>query len=197
MNVDWRRTSRARYAETRLAGERGFSALEFLVIIVIVCVVVAIGVPTLHSRAKVTVLDANMRTLASMVSSQVLEGYFTAYHSPTDGTSDEYLSDHLTATMEAADKASFVNPYVGSNQGRAIVSSNSLPADAQSRGPAVLITDCSEAQYKVFDALPVASRGTLAGSLVVEFNSTTQTVDVFYVDGKGNKSPSVVQVPMA
>lgn len=197
MNVDGGHGCRARWVETRLAGERGFSALEFLVIIVIVCVVVAIGVPTLHSRAKATVLDANMHTLASMVSSQVLEGYTTTYNPPTDGASDSYLSDHLTATLRSAGKASFVNPYVSANQGRTIVSSDSLPADAQVKAPAVLITDCSEAQYTVFDALPVASRHLLVGSLVVEFNSTSQTLDVFYVDGQGNRSPSVVQVPMA
>jgi Tfp pilus assembly protein FimT len=40
---------------------QGFSALELLVIVVIVCVVAAIGVPVLHARAKVSVLSQNLQ----------------------------------------------------------------------------------------------------------------------------------------
>jgi type II secretory pathway pseudopilin PulG len=197
MNVDEWQAPQSPGIGVRSRGEGGFSALEFLVIIVIVCVVVAIGVPTLHSRARSAVLDANMHTLASMVSSQVLEGYTTLYNPPTGGASDSYLSDHLTASLGSAGKAGFVNPCESASQGRAVVNSDSLPTGAEAKAPAVLITDCAEAQYTVFNALPASSRHLLAGSLVVEFNATAQTVDVFYVDAGGNKSPNVVAVPMA
>ena len=195
MSADAGRAPQVRHMKMRLSGERGFSVLELLVIIVIVCVVIAIGVPTLHSRARAAVLDANMRTLASMVSSQVLEGYSTTFNPPVNGSADYYLNDHLAMALKTAGKASFVNPYVGSSQGHSIVNSDSLPADPLVKAPAVVVTNCANAQYDMFDSLPAASRRLLAGSLVVAFNSTAKTLDVFYVDGKGNKSPSVVSAP--
>jgi competence protein ComGC len=111
----------------RLCGERGFRVLELLVIIVIVCVVIAIGVPTLHSRARAAVLDANMRALASMVSSQVLEGYSTTFNPLANGSADYYLNDHLAMALRTAGKASFVNPYVGSSQGHSIITATCCP----------------------------------------------------------------------
>ncbi len=99
--------------------------------------------------------------------------------------------------LRTAGKASFVNPYVGSSQGRAIVNSDTPPADPQVKAPAVLVTNCADAQYDAFDSLPAASRRLLAGSLVVAFNSTAKTLDVFYVDGKGNKSPRMISTPIA
>ena len=168
--------------------EGGFSALELLVVIVIVCTVVAIGVPALHSRAKSAVLDTNMHTLAAMITSQVLEGYSTDYNPPVNGFSDYYLN---------AGQTSFVNPCVGGSDGRAVVNSDTLPADPQAKAPAVFVTDCAEAQYAAFDSLPVAARHLLAGSLVVGFDSGSKMLGVFFVDAKGNKSPNVVQVPMA
>jgi type II secretory pathway pseudopilin PulG len=197
MTGERRRAPSGRRPTAGSFAEGGFSALELLVVIVIVCTVVAISVPALHSRAKSAVLDTNMHTLAAMITSQVLEGYSTDYNPPVNGFSDYYLNDHLTTSLATAGQTSFVNPCVGGSDGRAVVNSDTLPADPQAKAPAVFVTDCAEAQYAAFDSLPAAARHPLAGSLVVEFDSASNMLDVFFVDGGGNKSPNAVQVPMA
>ena len=75
MNVNFQQPVGTRGVGSRGSSERGFSALELLVIVVIVCVLVAIGVPALHSRAKASVLGANLQSLGSLVNEQVMEGY--------------------------------------------------------------------------------------------------------------------------
>ena len=75
--------------------ESGITALELLVIVVIIAAVVAVGVPTIHSRAESAVLDANMRSLASLVQEELMQGYHTAYQASGVGRADTYLSSRL------------------------------------------------------------------------------------------------------
>lgn len=187
--------SRRQRVSVRAADEGGFSALELLVIAVIVCTVVAIGVPTLHSRAKAAVLDANVQSLASIVSGLVVEGYSTTYEEPGHKAKGDFVSDHLQSVLEGMGATGYMNPLVGAADGRKIVNSATLPDDPRSAAPAVFITDCGEVQYEVFDALPAVSRDSFAGTIVVAFDTASLTVDVFYVDAKSNKSPSLVKVP--
>ena len=79
---------------------QGFSALELLVIVVIVCVVAAIGIPVLHAQAKVCVLSQNLQTLGEMVGEQVMEGYFSDYRPSGEGDPTVYLSTHLEESLE-------------------------------------------------------------------------------------------------
>lgn len=177
------------------ADERGFSTLELLVIIVIVCAVVAIGVPTLHARAKASVLEANLQTLGSMVSAQVSEGYSPEYRSAGAGEPAFFLSNHLEESLSAAGKGDFKNPFINTEGGRAVVNGRTVPIDPQGAAPAVLITDSSEYQYLPFGALPEASRRLMAGTLIIAFNAEAGTVDVFYVRTDGRRSTDVVSVP--
>ena len=179
-----------------LSSERGFSALELLVIVVIVCVLVAIGVPTLHSRAKASVLDANLQGLGSLVNEQVIEGYSPEYRPSGEGDPEIYLSTHLEESLSTTDKAGYANPIVGSAGGRVVLNSSAVPADPQSVPPAVLITDSPQCQYLSFNALLDTSRRLLAGTLIIAFNPEARSVDVFFVDGDGRKSADVVSVPM-
>jgi Tfp pilus assembly protein PilE len=153
MNVDFQQPVGMRGIGSPGSSERGFSALELLVIVVIVCVLVAIGVPALHSRAKASVLSANLQSLGAMVNEQVMEGYSTEYRQSGEGDPSSYLSTHLEEGLSTAGKAGYTNPVVGSEKGRVILSSRSVPTDPQSVPPAVFITDSPQCLYLSFSAL--------------------------------------------
>jgi prepilin-type N-terminal cleavage/methylation domain-containing protein len=175
--------------------ERGFSALELLVVVVIVCVVIAIGVPTLHSRAKESVLEANLQSLGSLVNEQVMDGYSPDYRPSGEGDPDDYLSTHLEESLSVGGKAGYANPMAGSQGDRVVLNSSAVPTSPESATPAVLITDSLQCQYLSFSTLPDASRRLLAGTLVVAFCPEARAVDVFFVDANGQKSDDVVNIP--
>ena len=203
MNVDWRRpvrtrplgVSRRQGSDALRAGESGFSALELLVIVVIVCVVVAIGVPSLHAQAKTSVLDLNLRSLGVMVEEHVLEGYSPEYKPSGEGDPANCLSARLEESLHAIGGAGYMNPVAGSDMGRTILNSRSVPKNPGSVPPAVFMTDAPECQYQTFGSLAETSRRLLAGALIVAFNTQASTVDVFYVDEDGRASDKAVRVP--
>jgi type II secretory pathway pseudopilin PulG len=175
--------------------EGGFSALEVLVIVVIVCVVAAIGVPTLRDRAKASVLEVNLESLGSLVAEQAMQDYDPDYRASGDGDPTRYLSTHLEELLNIAGESGYVNPIVGSQNGRVVLNSRTLPTDARSVPPAVFMTDATQCQYVFFSALSDTSRRALAGTLIVAFNREARTVDVFFVEADGQKSANVVSVP--
>ncbi|HLA83116.1 MAG TPA: type II secretion system protein [Thermoleophilia bacterium] len=180
----------------RLDSEKGFSALELLVIIVIVCTLVGIGVPVLHAQTKQSVLDSNLRSLGSMVKESVAEGYSPEYLASGEGDPAAYLSLQLEHNLSAAGEAGYINPFVGSASGRVVINGRAIPSDPESAAPAVFITDAAEAQYHAVDALPETVRRLLSGTLVIAFDPSSLFIDVFYIDGEGNKSPAAVNVPI-
>ena len=179
--------------------ERGITVLEVLIIIVVVCVVVAVGAPILHSRSRAAVLDANMRSLASMVQEEALAGYRWDYSSDGSDTADIYLSSHLvTLLREAVGRTVYVNPYASSRTSSTILNSAQITADADVVPPAVFLTNSPDCRYDAFNALPFeTARRHLTGTIMVDFDAEGRNVDVFYVDAGGNKSPRVIRVPMA
>lgn len=190
MSISRQPISRRRSASD--SAERGFSALELLVIVVIVCVLAAIGIPSLHARAKTTVLQANLQTLAETVSEQVLEEYSTEYRPSGEGDPEDHLSTHLEQSLGAA---GYVNPVVGADGGRVILNSGSVPTDPASLPPAIFITDSPRCLSQSFDDLPDASRRLLVGTLIVAFDAESCTVEVFYVDENGRASAEAIRVP--
>jgi hypothetical protein len=188
------RAGLARGSPTR--GSRGFSALELLVIAAIVCVVVAIGVPTLHARAKTSVLEANLASLGSIVGQQAADGYSPEYRQSGQGDPTKYLSNHLETSLHQTGRGSYVNPTVDAAEGHAIVNTSIPPSDPQSIPPAVLITDSPQYRYVLFNTLAETARRTLAGTLVVAFDTQGKSIDVFFVDAGGQKSVTVVSVPL-
>ena len=179
-------------ARARRSSERGFSVLEVLVIIVIVCVVAAIGVPVLHARAKLSVLSQNLGTLSQMVDEQVAEGYSISYRPSGQGDPKIYLSSHLEESLAAMGAAGFVNPLVGSKNGRVVLNSSTTSTDPPRVSPAVLITDSPAYQYYAFAGLAPEVRHLLAGALVVALDSTARSVDVFYVKSDGTRSTDMM-----
>lgn len=181
------------------SGQEGITALEILVMVVIVGVIAALGIPAIHTRSKSAVLDANMRSLASIVEEEGLQGYDTSYRATGAGSADAYLSSRLEVLFrEAGGKARYVNPCASRTTARTILNSSTVCTDPSQAPPAVFITDAADCRYDVFDSLPYdAGRHLLSGAIVVHFNTPARTVDVFYVDAAGNKSPRVVHVPVA
>lgn len=180
-----------------MSSDDGFSILEVLVIILIVSVIAAIGVPTLHRTGVNAVLDGNVRNLASLVEEEMLQGLDNTYRQTGEGSPKQYLSSSLEHVLgQAVGAARYSNPQAETPPADAILNSASVPADASSASPAVFITDNPECRYEVFDAHPDdADRKRLAGSLVVQFNSVVRSVDVFYVDQSGNKSADMSRFP--
>jgi hypothetical protein len=195
MSIEVHRPVAARGLRSSPCAEGGFSVLEVLVIVVIVCVVAAIGIPTLRDRAKGSVLELNLESLGSFVMEEAMEGYSPDYRPSGEGSPARYLSTHLEESLDLAGKAGYVNPVVGSGEGRVVLNSSVAPKDPLSVPPAVFITDAPECEYLFFNALPDASRLLLAGTLIVAFNPEARTVDVFFVDRNGHKSTNVVTVP--
>lgn len=174
----------------------GFSASELLVIAVIVCVVAAIGVPVLHSRAKDSVLVQNLQTLGQMVAEQATEGYLSKYRPSGKGDPTVYLSTHLEESLDAMGKAGYANPMVRSGNKRLVLNSSTISTDPPLVPLAVIITDSPEYQYQAFVGLAEDNRRLLAGSLVVAFNLKARTVDLFYVTSDGKQSADMISLPL-
>jgi hypothetical protein len=195
MSVDRRVSGGMRRVGPTCRSEGGFSALELVVIIIIVCSMVAVGVPVLHSRAKAAVLEINSQSLGAMVEEFVVEGYSAQYRPTGEGDPQKHLSTHLEEALNAAGSAGYVNPLEGSKDGRVVLNSGSRPAGPLSVPPAVFITNAPECQYKAFSDLSLADRLLLAGTIVVAFSSVTHTVDLFSIDADGQESAIVVSIP--
>jgi type II secretory pathway pseudopilin PulG len=191
--------SRRVSACSTVSRQHGFSVLEVLVIVAIVSVIAALAVPRIHTKAREAFLDSNMRSLASTVQDLVLEGFDSAYRSTDDGGADTYISTNLeTSLRESAGKAQYVNPYARSTTSRTIINSSTVAGDPAITPPAVFVTDNPACRYDSFDSqLDVATRRQLAGTIMVQFNAPEGRLDVFFVDGAGNRSAQVVHVPLA
>jgi prepilin-type N-terminal cleavage/methylation domain-containing protein len=184
-------------SSTRPSRDLGFTVMELLVVIAIVSVLAAIGLPSLFRTSATAVLDGNARNLATLVGEEMLEGYNKTYRQTGEGSPNGCLSSRLEYLLgQAVGAARYSNPRVDGTKAFVILNSSSIPVDTSSASPAVFITDNPECCYEGFEAQQYdAYRQRLAGSLVVQFNTTTQSVDVFYVDPSGSKSDDVVRFP--
>jgi hypothetical protein len=179
----------------RAGAEKGFSTLEVLIIIVVVCAVVAIGVPRLHRGADAAVLDANLQSLGATVNSEVSEGYSPEYKASGEGDPRIYISSALEETLTDGFSTTYTNPFVGREKGTQVVNSPALALESGFIAPAVLITDWSDCQYFSFAQMSPNLRRLLAGALIVSFNPLAKTIDVYFVDQHGRGSIAVVSVP--
>jgi hypothetical protein len=128
----------------------------------------------------------------------MMQGYHTAYQASGVGRADTYLSSRLEQVLSAAlGGARYVNPYA-SDRKRAdiVVNSSAVPSDPLLTPPAVFITDNIQCAYDAFDTeTNQLGRRYLPGSLLVEFNSGAASIEVFYVNREGNRSPDVTRLP--
>jgi prepilin-type N-terminal cleavage/methylation domain-containing protein len=176
----------------------GFSLLEALVVVAIVSTVVGIGVPTLHARARLAVLDSNERNLAALVEGEIVSGFNFGYQPSGSTSPDSSLSTHLESLLrDATGKARYVNPIAARATAYVVVNSHELPVGPSLTPPAVYITDNPDCRFEVFNSLSQQYRLHLAGALLIFFNSGTNMVDIFYVDSGGLRSPRMVSLPAA
>jgi type II secretory pathway pseudopilin PulG len=175
--------------------EAGFSVLEVLIIVVVVCSVVAIGVPVLHRGADAAVLDSNLQTLGAMVSEEMVEGYSAQYKAEGEGDPQVHASCALQEALTESEPRPYVNPFVGQVEGTQVINSHDLDLGSGFTAPAVFITDWNDCQYQAFPDTPPDFQKLLAGTLVVAFNASADTIDVYYVDQHGKGSVAIVSVP--
>ena len=173
-----------------------FSVLELLVIAVIVCVVAAIGLPTLHAQAKTSVLEMNLQSLAALVEEQAAEGYSTEYRESGQGSSARYLSTCLEASLGDSDNGGYVNPTASSANGHAVLNTSLPPTVPQATRPAILITNSPRYQYVFFNTIDKSARAAIAGTLIITFDESALSVEVFFVNATGKKSASVETIPL-
>lgn len=173
----------------------GFSVMEILVIVAIVAVVAAIGVPTLHRSSVRAVLDANARNLAALVEEEMLQGLDSTYRQTGEGSPTKFLSNRLEYILEQArGSARYVNPEADGVPADVVLNSAVVPVDRAFGFPAVFITGNPACTFEAFDTqLDPTGRGLLAGSMVIQFNTAVGSVDVFFVDRDGNRSPGVAR----
>ena len=174
---------------------RSVTILEGLIIVVVVCTVVAIGLPVLHRGANAAVLDSNLQSLGALVNEKVIEGYSAAYKPSGEGDAQRYVSSVLEQDLAASGTFVYANPFVAKSKGTSIINAHDVPLAPGFVAPAVLLTDAADWQYSAPPALSAGERLMLAGTLVVAFDNGDQTIDVYFIDQRGQGSQAEVSVP--
>jgi hypothetical protein len=178
-----------------MRGQRGMRALEALIIVVVICTVIAIGLPVLHRGASAAILDSNLQSLGTMVNEKVSEGYSPAYKASGEGDAQRYVSSVLEEDLKASGVAVYANPFVAKSEGTAVINAHQVSFAPGFVAPAVLLTDAADWQHIALSDLSPGERRLLAGALVVAFNSGDQTIDVYFIDHTGQRSRTVISVP--
>jgi type II secretory pathway pseudopilin PulG len=169
---------------------RRLPALEVLVVFAIVGVFAGIGIPVYAARAKDTVLRQNADSLALQTRSYLALDLAPGYVADGDwppATAQNAVSTTLAGALRSGTAGRYLNPYSGS---RAVVCQSHPPTSASGARPAVWITDDQHYAYAAITRT-IVTEDQLAGTLLVVFvtSGSTQTVDVFYIDAAGARSP--------
>jgi Tfp pilus assembly protein PilE len=177
-----------------------FSVLQLLIVCAITGVVAALAIPAFGTQAKKSVLRQNAETLALQVKSALALDHSLEYVADGDraaaGDDDsQALSTALSGALRSGAAGRFVNTFSGSG---AVVCAEAPPASSALARPAVWITDDQHYAYAQFRSSAI-TRSLLAGTLVVAFvmRDEVGTVDVFYVDGAGERSPVAAAVALS
>lgn len=169
----------------------GVAVVQTLIVIAIVGLVAALGIPAFASQAKKSALRQNAENLALQVKGYLAldlsPAYVAAGDQTTSGGGQGTVSTALTGALRNGTAGRFVNPFSGS---RVIVCESAPPASASRARPAVWITDDAHYAYAAFRPSE-ATKSQLAGTLVVVFvaDAGVSTVEVFYVDAAGGRGP--------
>ena len=151
------------------------------------------------------VLKINTRDVKIGTLTYLLDNLSTTYHRSDDGAvpatannAAKYVSNALEVGLEAGVPGNnvehYINPYSGK---KSVVNWGSVYTDTTYCPPAVWITDSSTYSYASFPASgSTTTRTWLKGTVVVNFNGTSRNIEIFWVDGKGLKGPTVDYIPM-
>ena len=170
---------------------RRLPVLQLLIVCAIAGVVAALAIPAFGGQAKRSVLRQNAQALALQVQTYLALDLSTEYVADSDGAvahADGHgaLSTELSGALRSGAAGRFANPISGSG---AVVCAGAPPASSGLARPAVWITDDPHYAYAQFRSSAV-TKSQLAGTLVVVFvtRDGVGTVDVFFVDGAGERS---------
>ena len=180
---------------TRRRGDGGFSALETLVVLGIVGLIAAVGIPAYASQAQKSVLRQNAQSLVLQVKSYLALDLSSAYVADGEQAGGEgTVSTALSGALRSGTAGRFTNPFSGS---RVIACESAPPASSSRTRPAVWITDDAHYDYAAFRTSAV-TRSQLAGTLVVVFvtEAGVNSVEVFYVDAHGGRSPAATALAL-
>jgi hypothetical protein len=181
---------------TRRRGDSGFSVLEALVVFAIVGLVAAIGIPAYASRAQKSVLQQNAQSLVLQVKSYLALDLSPAYVADCEQAAggERAISMVLRGALRSGTAGRFTNPLSGS---RVIACESAPPASPIRTRPAVWLTDDAHYAYDGFRT-SATTRSQLAGTLVVVFvaEAGVNSVQVFYVDAHGGRSPAEVSLAL-
>ncbi len=176
--------------------DAGFTLAEVMAVVMILSILMLIAIPRYidsRDRAAAAVLKVNQRVIETKIDALIYSGYQTLYKRSDAGSPDTYLSTRLETDLELdlgggkyGTKEGFQNPF---SRRENVLNWNTVNVSSASTPPAVFITNATTYRYESIGTNPTR----LAGTIIVQFNTTRNTIDCFYMDRYGKKSATLTR----